>query len=121
MKKLFVGVAIIIAGFASAKGIVVSNSKIATAVNTNATLVNTLMQNEKILKLNNNILSQEQLKGVLEITVKQLQSIKAYFDFDCSGFGLGIEDALTASGLDPKISHLIGQIAVVIYEILTKP
>ncbi|WP_288243953.1 hypothetical protein [uncultured Chryseobacterium sp.] len=120
MKKLFVGAAIVIAGLASAKGIAVSNSEIAIEVNTSAALVNTLMQNEKIVKLNNNKLSQEQLKTVVEYTVKQVNNTQTAADVDCAAVGKIVKAVvgMLFPNTDQQTLDLVVAIVTVICEVM---
>lgn len=120
MKKLFVGAAIVIAGLASAKGIAVSNSEIAIEVNTSEALVNTLMQNEKIVKLNNNKLSQEQLRTVVKYTVKQLKSTQMTAEVDCAAVGKIVKAvvAMLFPNTDQQTLDLVVAIVTVICEVM---
>ncbi|MFN4363042.1 hypothetical protein [Chryseobacterium hispalense] len=120
MKKLFVGAAIVVAGLVSAKGIAVSNSEIATEVNTGAALVNTLMQNEKIVKLNNNKLSQEQLKTVIEYTVKQVNSTQMAAGVDCAAVGKIVKAVvgMLFPNTDQQTLDLVVAIVTVICEVM---
>lgn len=121
MKKLFVGAAIVVAGLVSAKGIAVSNSEIATTeVNTGAALVNTLMQNEKIVKLNNNKLSQEQLKTIIEYTVKQVNSTQMAAGVDCAAVGKIVKAVvgMLFPNTDQQTLDLVVAIVTVICEVM---
>lgn len=120
MKKLFVGAAIVVAGLVSAKGIAVSNSEIATEVNTGAALVNTLMQNEKIVKLNNNKLSQEQLKTIIEYTVKQVNSTQMAAGVDCAAVGKIVKAVvgMLFPNTDQQTLDLVVAIVTVICEVM---
>lgn len=121
MKKLFVGAAIVVAGLASAKGTVANSTKFATEVNTN-TLVNTLIQNEKIVKLNNNTLSQEQLRTIVEFTVKQVNSMQADVAIDCAAVGKIVKGVVNMlfPNTDQETLDLVIAIVTVICEVLQK-
>ncbi|MCF2221042.1 hypothetical protein H9Q08_17285 [Chryseobacterium sp. PS-8] len=120
MKKLFVGAAIVVAGLASAKGTVVSNSKVTTEINANAALVNTLMQNEKIVKLNNNTLSQEQLRTVVEYTVTQVKSNQMAVQVDCAAVGKIVKAVVSMlfPNTDQQTLDLVVAIVTVICEVM---
>lgn len=115
MKKLFVGAAIIVAGLASAKGTIANNTKIAIEANTN-TLVNTLMQNEKIVKLNNNTLSHEQLRTVVEYTVKEAKSTQMAATVDCAAVAKIVKAVV--SMLFPKTDKETLDLVVAIIEVI---
>jgi len=119
MKKLFVGAAIIVAGLASAKGTIANNTKIATEANTN-TSVNTLMQNEKIVKLNNNTFSQEQLKTVVEYTVKQVNDTQMAAGVDCAAVGKIVKAVvgMLFPNTDQQTLDLVVAIVTVICEVM---
>lgn len=121
MKKLFVGAAIVVAGLASAKGTVANSTKFATEVNTN-TLVNTLMQNEKIVKVNNNTLYQEQLRTIVEFTVKQVNSMQADAAIDCAAVGKIVKGVVNMlfPNTDQETLDLVIAIVTVICEVLQK-